>query len=309
MEDLIKKLNENNVSIIGDIFIKNRHKIIKLKCKCGEIFEVRFNRVLKENRMFCRKCISDKRLKTDDLFLSQVKEVSGDEYTFLESYKKAKEKIKVRHNICGHEYYVTPDKFLKGNRCPKCSNHIVKNYTLALEKLKELNLDKKYEMIEMTGEGYKAEIKVKCLECNEIFSTTYNALFNRGIKCKICGFMSKGENKITEFLNKNNIKYKHQYYFKDLKFITYLRFDFAIFDKENNLKCLIEYDGEGHYKPINFNKLNNEDLCIQFENSKNRDNMKDIYCKNKNINLLRIPYWDMSNIENILTSYFNNIKI
>lgn len=33
---------------------------------------------------------------------------------------------------------------------------------------------------------------------------------------------------------------------------------------------------------------------------KYRDNIKTTYCSINNIDLLRIPYWDFSNIENIL---------
>src|SRR5690606_661185 len=44
----------------------------------------------------------------------------GDEYVFLDEYKTSATKICVKHNICGHEYSVTPNGFLKGNRCPKC---------------------------------------------------------------------------------------------------------------------------------------------------------------------------------------------
>ena len=236
MEDLKNRLMENNVSIIGDIFIKNKHKMIALNCSCGDIFEVRLNKVIKENRMFCKKCISNKRLKTNDYFLNQVLNLTGEEYLFLNAYVKAKEKIKVKHVLCGHEYYVTPDKFLKGNRCPKCSNHLIKNYDIAIDKLKQLKLDKYYEIIEMNGSGYKADIKVKCLECGEIFDTTYNALLNRNIKCKLCGKISKGEQKIERFLKNNNIIYKKQYKISDLKYITHLRFDFAIFNDDNSLK-------------------------------------------------------------------------
>ena len=56
-------------------------------------------------------------------FLNKVKELVGDEYTVLSEYKKSSEKILMRHNICNHEYYVTPAKFTNPpyRRCPKCN--------------------------------------------------------------------------------------------------------------------------------------------------------------------------------------------
>ena len=38
------------------------------------------------------------------------------------------------------------------------------------------------------------------------------------------------------------------------------------------------------------------------------DNIKNEYCKNKNIDLLRIPYYNYRTIENILEVYIENIK-
>jgi hypothetical protein len=79
-----------------------------------------------------------------------------------------------------------------------------------------------------------------------------------------------------------------------------LEFDFAIFDKENKLKILIEYDGEAHFIPIFPLNGSQEDkeksLLIQKEN----DNRKNIYCKENNINLIRIPYTDKKNINIII---------
>ena len=38
----------------------------------------------------------------------------------------------------------------------------------------------------------------------------------------------------------------------------------------------------------------------EFVNSKIRDTIKTKYCKDNNIKLIRIPYWDFNNIEKIL---------
>ncbi|BAE47738.1 hypothetical protein G8S49_06570 [Clostridium botulinum C] len=73
-----------------------------------------------------------------------------------------------------------------------------------------------------------------------------------------------------------------------------LKFDFAIFeDKEQNkLKCLIEYDGEFHYKKYYVEQ--------NFEIQQIHDQRKDNYCKEHNIKLIRIPYWEQENLLHIL---------
>lgn len=54
-------------------------------------------------------------------FKDIVYKLVGDEYTFLEPYIDNCTRIKVRHNLCGHEYEVSPNHFIsKGTRCPYC---------------------------------------------------------------------------------------------------------------------------------------------------------------------------------------------
>ena len=74
-------------------------------------------------------------------------------------------------------------------------------------------------------------------------------------------------------------------------------FDFAIFEKNLDLKCLIEHDGEQHYKICKNFKMSSKDLSeIQ-----RRDKIKTDYCLKNNIKLIRIPYWEKNNIEKILS--------
>ena len=69
-------------------------------------------------------------------------------------------------------------------------------------------------------------------------------------------------------------------------------FDFYLPD----YNICIEYDGELHYKSIDFYG-GEEELMKQ----QNRDNIKTQYCKDNNITLIRIPYWDLNNINKILS--------
>ena len=63
---------------------------------------------------------------------------------------------------------------------------------------------------------------------------------SRTISCG-CKQKSSGELKIKNILEENNINYKTQY--KILDFSLYSSFDFAIFNKDNELIKLIEFDG------------------------------------------------------------------
>ena len=80
-----------------------------------------------------------------------------------------------------------------------------------------------------------------------------------------------------------------------------LKFDLYL--PEYNL-C-IEYDGEQHFEPVRFAGCSIENATQAFENTKINDQIKNEYCKNNNISLLRIPYWDFKNIEEILEKELN----
>ena len=76
-----------------------------------------------------------------------------------------------------------------------------------------------------------------------------------------------------------------------------LRFDFAIFNDidKTDLKCLIEYDGKQHFEQIDYFGGENGFLYTQ-----HNDKIKNYYCNDNNIELIRIPYWEYKNIPNIL---------
>lgn len=62
--------------------------------------------------------------KTNEEFQQEVFSLVGDDYTFLDKYVNAKDKIRVKHNKCNCIYSVSPTNFIKGSRCPYCSgNH------------------------------------------------------------------------------------------------------------------------------------------------------------------------------------------
>lgn len=100
-----------------------------------------------------------------------------------------------------------------------------------------------------------------------------------------------------------------QYTFPDLRSATEtcLRFDFAIFDKDNQLIQLIEYDGRQHFEYSNNWNQTKEDFEILQEN----DKRKNEYCKEKQIKLIRVNYLDYNNLDLKLLELeeYNGIKL
>jgi very-short-patch-repair endonuclease len=94
---------------------------------------------------------------------------------------------------------------------------------------------------------------------------------------------------VEKYLKDNNIEYLKEKRFKDCLKHKPLPFDFYL--PEYNL--VIEVDGSHHFHVINFHKTEqrNEE---KFEERKENDEIKNKYCKESGMNLLRIPYCTMN---------------
>lgn len=134
-------------------------------------------------------------------------------------------------------------------------------------------------------------LKIICPRCGEEFTTSLSHFEQHGGQvCEDCYKKeSVGERKIRVFLERNNIVYNQEYWFPDCRDINPLPFDFYI--PETN--TLIEFDGKQHFDETHF-------FNISFEKIQKHDNIKNEYCKINNIHLIRIPYWDLNKIDEIL---------
>lgn len=103
---------------------------------------------------------------------------------------------------------------------------------------------------------------------------------------------SKGEQRVMDYLNREGIKFRREYFFKGLynnETKQLLYFDFYLLD----YNCCIEYDGEQHYS--------ND----KSERSKVNDFLKNAFCHKNNIPLLRIKYDDFDNVELLICKFFD----
>ena len=72
-----------------------------------------------------------------------------------------------------------------------------------------------------------------------------------------------------------------------------LRFDFALFNSQNKLICLIKFDGYQHFLTDSKGYYTKEKIL----DLKYRDNLKNDYCKNNKIKLIRISYKDYNKLD------------
>lgn len=185
----------------------------------------------------------------------------------------------------------------RGEKCIYCAGVAKFTQDEFIEKVQQN--DKNIQILSEYN-GNKSYINCRCKECGYTWETqAFNLMY--GGKCPNCAG-SKGEMKIRDSLDKKGIKYKREFVFDDLfgDCGKPLRFDFAVFDKTNTIICLIEFDGIQHYQPINFwgNKYSYTQL--RFRTLQRYDKRKDDYCNKHNIKLIRIPYWEIDKVEDIL---------
>lgn len=118
----------------------------------------------------------------------------------------------------------------------------------------------------------------KCPFCNTIFQARPIELIERNRYSCGCQTMSNNEYKISSLLKKDNINFIYNLYIKEIK----LKFDFYI----NNNNYAIEFDGSQHFKYTG----GGWDTKDKFKKTRQRDLIKNKYCFDNNIPLIRIPY-------------------
>jgi len=103
-----------------------------------------------------------------------------------------------------------------------------------------------------------------------------------------------------KILEKFNINYDYNESYK-VRHKSYLRWDFII--EINNEKAFIEYDGTQHFRPVKFGGMGEERALIEFNKTVLRDSLKNEFCEDHNLKLLRIPYYEKENIESLIKDF------
>lgn len=193
---------------------------------------------------------------------------------------------------CGNLTKVTSHSLLSGNtKSCGCLHQEIGKY---LKKDLQGQIFGYLKVIQDTGKSYKKCNQshsiwlCQCLRDGNYVEVRSDSLINgRTVSCGCCqgSFYSK---KIANCLNELNITYVTEKTFKKCvnpKTNYRLRFDFYL----PAYNYCIEYDGEQHYQEVPF-------CSDTLKDRQYRDNLKDTFCNNNNIKLIRIPYWDKKKI-------------
>lgn len=156
------------------------------------------------------------------------------------------------------------------------------------------------ELLEESNKFKRRQYRCKCDCGNEIITSSICLI---GGHTKSCGCLNSYYNMyIDQFLTNNNINHTSEYPVK----IDGVRYRFDFYLPDYNL--FIEYDGEQHYIVPRYYGNNVEANEQTLRKTQEHDKIKNQYCKDNKINLLRIPYWDQKNIDSIINSHLQRLN-
>lgn len=298
-EEVIKRFKEKH----GDRYDYSLVKYIKNDIKVEVICKTHGPWLIKSwdhaQGHGCIKCRNEslKNLKyTKDSILLKCKEKHNEryDYSLINEFKGITNKYKFICKKHNNTFETTFPIHLNGDGgCRKCmyeknsqTNKINLDYFIS-----ESNLihDNKYNYSKVEYKNNSTKIKIICPK-HGVFEQRPHAHKDLKQGCPKCK-ERKGERIIRKYLECNSIKYIFQHSFDNCRNINRLFFDFYI----PHLNICIEFDGEQHYKPIKFFGGLENHKYISYN-----DNIKNNYCKDNNIKLIRIPYYKIKDINKIL---------
>lgn len=193
--------------------------------------------------------------------------------------------------------------FYRGRGCYYCG----RERTIASRALSDQNLKERCEALDFTYVGKYRRGDVLCVRyiCNKHkehgIQIKLAGNLNKATNCPYCK-VSHGEAEVSSYLNRHGYAFVREKRFPDCRDKYTLPFDFYVPD----INTAIEYDGEGHYMTVPYGctaitvKDHEEELQNRLHGIKVHDEIKNKYCKQKNIRLIRVPYW-----ENDIEAYLN----
>lgn len=296
--DIKQKLIDLGYIIISrDEEYKNMTTNISFKCNYCEKEYLRTPKMALRSNYGCTKCIqkkvvgkllSEQRFNSDEFFelyknhLIDLEHIEKSIFTY--KCEKCNSSIVRKADIIK----TTTHKRL----CDTCGKRMsgAKKIITTQEKNKYLkHIGSQSICIDETNVGNKDISLFKC-SCGAEFKRKWNVVRTYGFhRCNKCSKrQSYGEQLIEKILNARNIYFESEKRFENCRNKYALPFDFYL----PHYNLVIEYDGIHHFEDVRY-----EGQCKQ---TRFNDEIKDRYCEDSGIRMLRIPYFEKDNIEKII---------
>lgn len=275
-----------NTEILSNKTITNKKikvELFEFKCSCGNNFKRKWWDIKDCSYLNCEKCILVKRglskRKDKQKVYNLIKKNNLELINNPKDFRRD-EKLLVK-NKDGYIGYISYNHLKEGKIFSPFRTN-VENWILInnINNYCKLNgINTVAQNISLEQKYTKKSINFKCGVCGEFFDTSLPTFLNGKHRCNKCSnSISNIEYKTKKFLEEKGIEFINQFSYSDCRDILPLPFDFYLTD----YNMLIEVDGEQYYHDTNG--------LFNYEYIKKHDKIKNEYCKNKNIPLLRISY-------------------
>lgn len=269
-------------------YVKSSIKI-NIRCKAHGIFSMTPNNHLRGQE--CPICWKESKKMTHEQFLKLSTKTNKD-IIIKSIYTNNETKMNFECVKCQYKFTIYPWSFLSSTNCKNCYLKKLSNIAIArghsrlmnsndfLKKAKNVHGCDKYDYSLTRYKSSMDDVIIICKKHGEFNQRPNMHIIGQG--CPHCN-ESKGEKQIVDILENNKIKFIRQYKFDDCKHKYKLRFDFYL----PELNICIEYDGEQHFKPVKYFGGSKAFLALKL-----RDDIKNDFCKDNGIKLLRIPFFE-----------------
>lgn len=278
-QEFIEKANKvhNHKYLYTTTVYENASSKLKIVCtKHGEFEQTATSHLSGRG---CRLCNCS--IPTHDEILQKIKNIHGDKLDLSKvKYKNNRTNVEVKCNICDYEFSPRPSNLLAGHGCPNCAKNISKGIEWFINESKNI-YGSIYDYSKTVYKSMNHDVEIFCTIHNKYFSVRAGHHLN-GTTCELCKVTgSFAERQISLFLTEHDIEFVKEKRFIDCRNKNPLPFDFYI----ESLNLCIEFDGKQHYESV--------DLwggIDKLKYTQNNDSIKTQYCKDNNINLLRLKY-------------------
>lgn len=304
--------------LLTEVYINNRQQL-RFRCSCGREFQKTWDTIQTMKSCLCRSCARKKGWEENrrdggykEKWIQEFEEygliVKGDffskrEKVLCENQDGYLGYISLQNVCLGKMFSVFSLKFNEENLLYNLNNyaHLHHIGTKVISYIKK-------------SRSCDTLIKCRC-ECGDYFETNIgNFTTQNKWRCNRCNkSMSNLEYKVKLFLEENQIKYIGQKRFDECRNpLTRYPLPFDFYLPEYNV-C-IEVDGCQHFHEkylIGKHGVAEEDKEKEFKYLKFKDNIKDSFCKDNGIELVRISYKDIekqsTKYKDILNNLFNRL--
>lgn len=281
-EIIDKDLQSRNIKRISDYkHIKEKLEFKCLKNTCNYIWKSLLNNV-RLHKHGCPNCANNAKL-TNEIIDSKL---AGRNILRLNNVINSSSKLKFKclKDNCHHEWETYINNVLhKKSGCAKCAGTLNINFDFFCKKSNFIH-NNKYDYSKVKIKNNQSKVIIICPIHKEFEQIISNHMSGKG--CYKCNRVFRNQSIVDETLTFLKINFENEFCIKNLNDteINKYKLDFYL----PNKKIAIEYNGEQHYKIVQFGGMSYEDAKENFKKQIQRDLYVKDFCKNNNIKLIEI---------------------